>query len=58
MIVNPVKFQAIVVKKNAKIKDSYQLNNNDLTINSENSVKLLVPLSHTFLPPAIKQGTN
>ena len=41
MIVNPEKFQAIVVKKNAKIKDSYPLNFNDLTINSENSVKLL-----------------
>ena len=41
MIVNPEKFQAIVVKKNAKIKDSYTLNINDLTINSENNVKLL-----------------
>ena len=41
MIVDPEKFQAIVVKKNAKIKDSYPLNINDLTINSENSVKLL-----------------
>ena len=41
MIVNPEKFQAIVVKKNTKIKDSYTLNINDLTINSENSVKLL-----------------
>ena len=41
MIVNPEKFQAIVVKKNAKMKDSYPLNINDLTINSENSVKLL-----------------
>ena len=38
-----VKFHAVVVKKNAKIKDSYPLNINDLTINSENnnSVKLL-----------------
>ena len=41
MIVNSEKFQAIVVKKNAKMKDSYPLNINDLTINSENSVKLL-----------------
>ena len=41
MIVNPEKFQATVVKKNAKMKDSYPLDINDLTINSENSVKLL-----------------
>ena len=41
MIVNPEKFQAIVVKKKGKIKDSYPLNINDLTINSENSVKLI-----------------
>ena len=65
MIVNPEKFPAIVVKKNAKMKDSYPLNINDLTINSENSVKLLgieidnsCPLSNTFLPSAIKQSTN
>ena len=32
MIVNPQKFQTIVVKKNAKMKDSYPLNINDLTI--------------------------
>ena len=30
MIVNPEKFQTIVVKKNAKMKDSYPLNINDL----------------------------
>ena len=41
MIVNPEKFQAIVVKRNTKMKDSYPLNINDLTINYENSVKLL-----------------
>ena len=42
MIVNPDKFQAIVVKKNAKMEVSYPLLNiNDLTINSENRVKLL-----------------
>ena len=41
MIISPEKFQAIVVKKNAKMKDSYPLNINDLTINSENSVKVL-----------------
>ena len=39
MIVNPEKFLAI--NKNAKMKDSYPLKINDLTINSENSVKLL-----------------
>ena len=41
MIVNLDKFQAIIVKKNAKIKDSYPLKINDQIINSENSVKLL-----------------
>ena len=40
MIVNPDKFQVIVVKKNAKMKDSYPLNINDLTINSKNRVRL------------------
>ena len=41
MIVNPDKFRAIVVKKNHRIKDSYTLNINNQTINSENCVKLL-----------------
>ena len=41
MIVNPEKFHAIVVKRNTKMKDSYPLNINDLTINYESSVKLL-----------------
>ena len=41
MIVNPEKFQAIAVKKNTKMKDSYPLNVNDRTVNSENSVKSL-----------------
>ena len=41
MIVNPEKFQATVVKKKAKMKDSSPLNINDVTINSENSVKVL-----------------
>ena len=41
MVVNPEKFQTIIVKKNAKMKDSYPLNINDLKINSETSVKLL-----------------
>ena len=36
------KFQAILVKKNAKIKYSYPLNINDLKINSENSVNSAV----------------
>ena len=34
MIVNPDKFQTIIVKKNAKIKDSYSLKINDQIINS------------------------
>ena len=41
MIVNPDKFQAIVVKKNCRTKDSYALNIKKQTINSENCVKLL-----------------
>ena len=41
MIVNPDKFQAIIIKKNSKMKDSYPLNKNDQKINSENCVKLL-----------------
>ena len=41
MIVNPDKFQAIVVKRNNKMKDSYSLNINHEVINSENCVKLL-----------------
>ena len=41
MIVNPDKFQAIVVKKNCRMKDSYALNINNQTINSENCIKLL-----------------
>ena len=32
-IVNPEKFQDIVVQKNAQMKDSYPLNINDLTNN-------------------------
>ena len=40
MIINPEKFQVIAVKKNAKMKYSYPLNINDLTINSKNNVKL------------------
>ena len=41
IIVNPDKFQAIVVKRNNKMKDSYSLNMNQEVINSENNVKLL-----------------
>ena len=41
MIVNPDKFQAIIIKKNCRMKDSYALNINNQTINSENCVKLL-----------------
>ena len=42
MIANPEKFQVTVVKKNAKMKDSYPLNINNLTVKSENCVKLLL----------------
>ena len=38
MTVNPEEFQAIVVYRNAEMKDSYLLSINDLTINCENSV--------------------
>ena len=41
MIFNSDKFQAIVVRKTAKIKDSYSLNVKDLTIISDTSLKLL-----------------
>ena len=41
MIFNPNKFQAIVVKRNNKMKDSYSLNINLELINSENCMKLL-----------------
>ena len=41
MIVNPDKFQVIVIKKNCRMKDSSALNINNLTIDSENCVKLL-----------------
>ena len=41
MVVNPDKFQAIVITKNCRMKDSYALIINNQTINSENYVKLL-----------------
>ena len=41
MIVNPNKFQAIVLKRNNKIKDSYPLSINQEVINTENCVKLV-----------------
>ena len=41
MIVNPDKFQAIFVKKNCRMKDSYVLNINNQNINSVNCIKLL-----------------
>ena len=40
MLVNPDKFQAIVVKKNCRMKDSSALNINNQTINPENCVNL------------------
>ena len=41
MIVNPDRLQAIAVKKICRMKDSYALNINSQTVNSENGVKLL-----------------
>ena len=41
MIVNPDKFQAIFVRKNCRIKDSYALNIINQTINPENRINLL-----------------
>ena len=41
MIVYPNKFQAIIIRKTCRMKDSYALNINKQTINSENCVKLL-----------------
>ena len=41
MIVNSDKFQAIVVKKNNQMKNSYSLNINQEVINIENCVKSL-----------------
>ena len=50
MIVNPDKFQAIVVKKNCRMNDSYALNVNHQTINSEKCVKVLgIELVNTLL---------
>ena len=41
MIVSSDKFQAIVIKKNCRMKDSNALKINNQIINSENCVKLL-----------------
>ena len=41
MTVNHDKFQAIIVKRNNKMNDSYPLKINQYVINSENCVKLL-----------------
>ena len=49
MIVNPDRLQAIVVKKICRMKDSYALNINSQTVNSENGVKLLeIEISNTL----------
>ena len=65
MIVNPDKFQAIVVKKNCRMKDSYALNITKQTINSKNYVKLLgieidntLSLTNIFLIFSKKQAIN
>ena len=49
MIVNLKKIQTIVVKKNAKMKDSYSLNISDLTIKSENREKTPLRKKKFFL---------
>ena len=41
MIVNPDKFQVIVVKRSKKMKNSYTLNIKQQVINLENCVELL-----------------
>ena len=41
IIINPDIFQAMVVEKNNKMKDSYSLNTNQEVIYSENCVTLL-----------------
>ena len=49
MIINPDKFHAIVVKKICGMNDSYALNVNNQTINSENCVKRLeIKISNTL----------
>ena len=52
MIVNPDKFQAIVVKKNCRMKDYHALNINNQTIDSENCAKLLgIEIDNTLFRP-------
>ena len=65
MIANPDKFQAIIVKRNNKMKDSYPLNINQEVINFENCVKLLgveidnkLFLKNIFLHQSKKQVTS
>ena len=41
MIVNPKKYQAIVLNRGCRMDDSFALNISNQTINSENFVKLL-----------------
>ena len=60
IIVNRDKFQTIVIKKSCRMKDSYALNINNQTINSEKCIKLLVikkynTLSHVLLYEGNKQ---
>ena len=64
MIATPDKFQAIVVKRNNKMKDSYSLNINQEVINSENSVKLFgVEINNKLsfekhISTLVKKGSN
>ena len=61
IIVNPDKSQAIIIKKNSKMKDSYLLNINDQKINSENCVinsNQVCALNSIFLHSVKKQVIN
>ena len=41
MIVNPDKFQAIIINRHQKVEENYSLNFNDIKIKTSNSVELL-----------------
>ena len=64
MIVYLDKFQAIVVKRNNEMKDSYSLNITQELINSENNVKLLgVEIDNKFsfekhISTLVKKASN
>ena len=58
-IVNPDKFEAIVVKRNNQFLDSYLLNIMNGNINSEASVKLLgIDIDNKLIPLGIPNSQN